>query len=58
VFETAILDVIKHVSFNVNSKVQVFEVNIRVLGALLAYDLSQRLLPAFQNSKTGIPYPR
>ncbi|RIB14018.1 Glycoside Hydrolase Family 47 protein [Gigaspora rosea] len=82
-FESAIRNVIKHVSFNVNSKVQVFEANIRVLGGLLsghlfatdprfgfkidgynnellelAYDLGQRLLPAFQNSKTGIPYPR
>ncbi|CAG8586677.1 13171_t:CDS:10 [Funneliformis mosseae] len=82
-FEKAVRDVIKYVSFDVNSKVQVFEVNIRALGALLsahlfatdprfgfiiegyanellklAHDLGKRLLPAFHNSKTGIPYAR
>ncbi|RHZ74194.1 hypothetical protein Glove_227g50 [Diversispora epigaea] len=82
-FETAVRNVIKHVSFDQNNRVQVFEANIRVLGALLsahlfatdsrfgfkiegynnelldlAYDLGQRLLPAFQNTETGIPYAR
>ncbi|CAG8438132.1 11244_t:CDS:2 [Acaulospora colombiana] len=82
-FETAVRNVIQHVTFDLNSKVQVFEVNIRVLGALLsahlfatdprfgfmiegynnelldlAYDLGQRLLPAFQKTKTGIPFSR
>ncbi|CAG8499935.1 8066_t:CDS:10 [Paraglomus occultum] len=82
-FENAIRLVIDNVSFDVDSKIQVFEVNIRVLGALLsahlfatdkrfgfeidwykgellemAYDLGERLLPAFAHSKTGIPYPR
>ncbi|CAG8720639.1 7722_t:CDS:10, partial [Acaulospora morrowiae] len=82
-FETAVRNVIQHVSFDLNSKVQVFEANIRVLGALLsahlfaidsrfgfkiegynnelldlAYDLGQRLLPAFQKTKTGIPFSR
>ncbi|RIA92358.1 Glycoside Hydrolase Family 47 protein [Glomus cerebriforme] len=82
-FEKAVRDVIKYVSFDLDSKVQVFEVNIRALGALLsahlfitdprfdfsiegydnellklAHDLGERLLPAFQKSKTGIPYAR
>ncbi|GBB93048.1 hypothetical protein RclHR1_00210044 [Rhizophagus clarus] len=82
-FEKAVRDVIKYVSFDQDSKVQVFEVNIRALGALLsahlfitdprfdyhiegynnellrlAHDLGKRLLPAFQKSKTGIPYAR
>lgn len=35
-FETAVQDVIKHVSFNVNTKPQVFETTIRVLGGLLS----------------------
>ncbi|CAI2174560.1 11956_t:CDS:10 [Funneliformis geosporum] len=38
-FEKAVHDVIKYVSFDVNSKVQVFEVNIRALGALLSAHL-------------------
>ncbi|KAG0202260.1 alpha mannosidase-like protein [Mortierella sp. GBA30] len=70
-------------NFNIDSRVQVFEVNIRVLGALLsghiyasdprykslvegykgellimAEDLGRRLLKAFENSPTGIPWPR
>ncbi|CAG8712073.1 8379_t:CDS:10 [Rhizophagus irregularis] len=82
-FEKAVRDVIKYVSFDQDNKVQVFEVNIRALGALLsahlfitdprfgysikgynnellklAHDLGKRLLPAFQKSKTGIPYAR
>ncbi|KAK3819877.1 MAG: alpha mannosidase-like protein [Benniella sp.] len=69
--------------FNINSRVQVFEVNIRVLGALLsghlyasdpalksvvkgykgelltmAEDLGKRLMKAFENTPTGIPWPR
>ena len=82
-FARAVGLVIKHVSFDQNSTVQVFEVSIRVLGGLLsahciavapefgmhppgyggellhmAEDLGRRLLPAFQNTKTGIPHPR
>ncbi|CAJ0833793.1 21767_t:CDS:10 [Entrophospora sp. SA101] len=82
-FQDAVQNVIDNVSFDVNSKVQVFELNIRALGGLLsahllasdsrfgftipkynnelldlALDLGKRLLPAFQNSRTGIPYPR
>jgi len=63
---TTILD---HLSFDVDVSVQVFEVNIRILGALLtqyqttgdarfldlAQDLGRRLLPAFR-SPTGMPY--
>jgi mannosidase alpha-like ER degradation enhancer 1 len=69
-----------------DTTVQVFEANIRILGALLsahllitdpkqlfgdlrppgytrelldlAHDLATRLLPAFENSSTGLPYPR
>ncbi|KAG9301519.1 hypothetical protein G9A89_008371 [Geosiphon pyriformis] len=82
-FEKAVRQVIDYVSFNVDSKVQVFESNIRGLGGLLsahlfatdsrfgftidwyknellelALDLGERLLIAFQNSKTGLPFPR
>ncbi|KAF1800311.1 glycoside hydrolase [Mucor lusitanicus] len=54
-FEEAVDRVIKTVSFSQDNKVQVFEVNIRALGGL---DLADRLMPAFLNSKTGIPFPR
>lgn len=61
--------VLEGLSFNVDQEVQVFEVNIRILGGLitayeisgckrfrdLAVDLGRRLLPAFQ-SETGMPY--
>ncbi|CAG8493880.1 12712_t:CDS:10 [Ambispora gerdemannii] len=82
-FENAIRKVIDYVSFDVNNKVQVFELNIRALGSLLsahlfatdpqfgftidwyktelldlASDLGERLLLAFQHSKTGLPFPR
>ncbi|KAG0013073.1 alpha mannosidase-like protein [Entomortierella chlamydospora] len=83
-FEKAIRMVKKYVrDFNINSRVQVFEVNIRVLGALLsahlyasdpsfnitvrgyngellamAEDLGKRLMKAFENTPTGIPWPR
>ncbi|KAK3930490.1 ER degradation-enhancing alpha-mannosidase-like protein 1 [Frankliniella fusca] len=85
-FQLAVERVIKNVSFDKDNVVQVFEVNIRVLGALLsahllmtddgqplgqlkpawynnellhlARDLANRLLPAFTESGTGIPYPR
>ncbi|KAJ2964284.1 hypothetical protein NQZ79_g763 [Umbelopsis isabellina] len=82
-FENAINLVARNVSFDQNSRVQVFETNIRTLGGLLsahilasdnrfdykvkgyngellesAVDLAQRLIPAFQMSRTGIPYPR
>ncbi|KAL0077594.1 glycoside hydrolase, partial [Phycomyces blakesleeanus] len=53
-FEEAVRLVLEQVSFDKDSKVQVFELNIRALGE----DLANRLLPAFQSSKTGIPYPR
>ena len=56
-------------SFDKDASVQLFEINIRILGGLLtafemtgekrflglAEDLGRRLLPAFQ-SKTGLPY--
>ena len=71
-------------SFDIDSRVQVFESTIRVVGGLLsshifasskdssvafddyngkllelAYDLGERLLPAFETKySTGIPYPR
>ncbi|XP_045606685.1 ER degradation-enhancing alpha-mannosidase-like protein 1 [Procambarus clarkii] len=85
-FRKAVKLVIENVSFDKNSTVQVFEANIRLLGALLsahlliqdenkpfgdlepewydgellemASDLASRFLPAFDNSKTGLPYPR
>ncbi len=81
-FDSAVRNVIDHVSFDVDTKPQVFEITIRVLGGLLsghifasdklgaynlpwykdellhlAYDLGERLLPAFRTS-TGIPYAR
>ncbi|KAG7157929.1 ER degradation-enhancing alpha-mannosidase-like protein 1-like [Homarus americanus] len=85
-FRKAVTLVIENVSFDKNSTVQVFEANIRLLGALLsahlliqdenkpfgnlepewydgellemASDLASRFLPAFDNSKTGLPHPR
>ncbi|XP_052083872.1 ER degradation-enhancing alpha-mannosidase-like protein 1 isoform X1 [Mytilus californianus] len=84
-FKNAVQIVIDNLVFKSNT-VQVFEVTIRMLGALLsahliitdteqpfgnmsipgydnellylANDLGTRLLPAFENTKTGIPYPR
>jgi mannosidase alpha-like ER degradation enhancer 2 len=61
--------VVNNLNFNVDTEVQLFEVNIRLLGGLLssyeltndkrllalAKDLGTRLLPAF-NSPTGMPY--
>ncbi|KAI5712053.1 hypothetical protein M8J75_005330 [Diaphorina citri] len=85
-FQNAVAQVVKHVDFNKNNVIQVFEANIRLLGALLsahllivdtnqpfgslqpdwydnqllhlANDLATRLLPAFQNTTTGLPVPR
>ncbi|XP_075218379.1 ER degradation-enhancing alpha-mannosidase-like protein 1 isoform X2 [Lycorma delicatula] len=85
-FQHAVRLVIERVNFDKDNFVQVFEVNIRVLGALLsahllimdtnepfgklmpswykgellhlAHDLATRLLPAFENSSTHIPFPR
>ncbi|PVV01127.1 hypothetical protein BB560_004467, partial [Smittium megazygosporum] len=99
-FAKAIQDTIKYVpNFDLDSYVQVFETNIRILGGLLsahiiatdhndvlgmnlvnpsseildsngnpwvykgellglARELGWRLLPAFENSPSGIPYPR
>jgi len=86
-FKLAVRRVIDVVHFDKNSTVQVFEANIRLLGALLsshllikdpekplgelspdfeyedellhlAHDLATRLLVAFENSPTGIPFPR
>nr|XP_032828561.1 mannosyl-oligosaccharide 1,2-alpha-mannosidase IA-like isoform X2 [Petromyzon marinus] len=59
----------KHLDFNVNTEVSVFEVNIRFVGGLIsayylsgleffrtkAVELGERLLPAF-NTPTGIPW--
>ena len=81
-FEDAVRNVIDRVSFSIDTKPQVFETTIRVLGGLLsahqfasapgqpfyiswyrnqlldlAYDLGNRLLPAFK-TPTGIPYAR
>ena len=61
--------VVNGLNFNVDTEVQLFEVNIRLMGGLLsayeltkdkrlltlAKDLGTRLLPAF-NSPTGMPY--
>lgn len=85
-FQRAVRLVIENISFDKPSTVQLFEVTIRVLGALLsahliikdplqpfgamdeidyndelldmAQDLGARLLPAFENSATGLPHPR
>lgn len=85
-FRNAVQLVIENVSFDKDSTIQVFEANIRILGALLsahllimdeskpfgelepdwydgelldmASDLASRLLPAFENSDTGLPHPR
>jgi hypothetical protein len=61
--------VVKGLNFNVDTEVQLFEINIRLIGGLIAAyeisgdgrmldfarDLGNRLLPAF-NSPTGMPY--
>jgi len=61
--------ILSDLNFNLNMEVQLFEINIRLLGGLLsayeldgdkqfltlAEDLCKRLLPAF-NTKTGMPY--
>ncbi len=61
--------VVSKLNFNVDQEVQLFEINIRLMGGLLssyelskdkrlldmAEDLGKRLLPAF-NSPTGMPY--
>ena len=61
--------ILSKLNFNVNQEVQLFEINIRLLGGLisayeldgdpvfinLAKDLGRRLLPAFQ-TPTGMPY--
>ncbi|KAH9373428.1 ER degradation-enhancing alpha-mannosidase-like protein 1 [Haemaphysalis longicornis] len=85
-FKNAVRLILEHVSFDKDNVVQVFEANIRLLGALLSAhllitddeqpfgdlrppgyqdellqlskDLASRLLPAFANTRTGIPYPR
>ena len=81
-FQNAVRNVLDWVSFDVNTKPQVFETTIRVLGGLLsghmfasqpnqpfylpwyrdqllmmAYDLGNRLLPAF-STPTGLPFAR
>ncbi|XP_054280112.1 ER degradation-enhancing alpha-mannosidase-like protein 1 isoform X2 [Macrosteles quadrilineatus] len=85
-FQHAVSLVLEHVDFDKDSVVQVFEVNIRIIGSLLsthllmidkeepfgklapdwyddqllhlAHDLATRLIPAFENSSTGLPQPR
>ncbi|OUM70205.1 glycoside hydrolase family 47 protein [Piromyces sp. E2] len=82
-FQVAVNKVINTLNFECDCKIQIFEVNIRILGGLLsahlfaisdeygvkldnynnelldlAYDLGKRLLPAFENSDTGIPLAR
>uniref|UniRef100_A0A0K8RA00 alpha-1,2-Mannosidase n=1 Tax=Ixodes ricinus TaxID=34613 RepID=A0A0K8RA00_IXORI len=85
-FKRAVQLVLDNVSFDKDNVIQVFEANIRLLGALLSAhllitdeeqpfgdlrpdgykdellslsnDLATRLLPAFKNTRTGIPYPR
>ncbi|WAR63201.1 hypothetical protein PtB15_18B283 [Puccinia triticina] len=85
-FRLAVIRIVEQMaSFDLDSKVQVFETTIRVLGGLLsghlfakdpdnlwgfridgyddqllvlAKDLADRLVPAFQASPTGIPYAR
>src|ERR1700722_5124437 len=60
----------RNLHFDIDGEVQVFETNIRMVGGLLAgwratrnkhlldlaQDLAQRLLPAFAESPTGMPY--
>ncbi|MCK9218698.1 MAG: glycoside hydrolase family 47 protein [Bacteroidales bacterium] len=67
--ETAKEIVLSKMNFDVDQEIQLFEINIRLLGGLLsgyelsgdprflnlAKDLGRRLLPAF-NSPTGMPY--
>ncbi|OQR66278.1 ER degradation-enhancing alpha-mannosidase 1-like [Tropilaelaps mercedesae] len=85
-FRRAVELVLNNVSFDKDNTVQVFEANIRLLGALLsahllikdptqpfgdlrpagyndelltlARDLANRLLPAFDGTPTGLPFPR
>lgn len=85
-FKHAVNTVIRTVSFDRNTTVQVFEVTIRMMGSLLsahliasdesrllgdffmpdyegqlldlARDLAARLMPAFEGTATGLPYPR
>jgi len=85
-FRRAVKLVVDNVSFDKSNVVQVFEVNIRLLGGLLsahlmmedptkpfgdltpdwymddlltlAHDLADRLLPAFDKTETGLPFPR
>ncbi|KAB7506973.1 ER degradation-enhancing alpha-mannosidase-like protein 1 [Armadillidium nasatum] len=85
-FKEAVQLVIENVTFDKDTTIQVFEANIRIIGALLsahllirdksqpfgniepdwyagellelASDLASRLLPAFENSQTGLPHPR
>jgi len=46
-FEKAVRDVIKYVSFDQDNKVQVFEVNIRALGALVCDVMFNHLYSTF-----------
>ncbi|HTK80254.1 MAG TPA: glycoside hydrolase family 47 protein [Rhizomicrobium sp.] len=60
----------RHLDFDIDGEVQVFETNIRMVGGLLsgffatrnhrllelARDLANRLTPAFAKSPTGMPY--
>jgi len=60
----------RHLDFDIDGDVQVFETNIRMIGGLLsgyfatrnrrlldlAHDLANRLMPAFTKSPTGMPY--
>ncbi|BGP20642.1 hypothetical protein JCM10213v2_008805 [Rhodosporidiobolus nylandii] len=48
-FEQAIREVITHVSFDVNSRVQVFEVTIRMLGGLLSGHLLASPTPPYSS---------
>ncbi|KAG1892556.1 glycoside hydrolase family 47 protein [Suillus subluteus] len=54
-FQNAVQNVLDWVSFDVNTKPQVFETTIRLL--TMAYDLGNRLLPAF-STPTGLPFAR
>ena len=69
-FEQGVRWVVDHLNFDVDGDIQVFETVIRMVGGLLsahlasgdkrllalARDLTDRLMPAFTKSPTGLPY--
>jgi mannosyl-oligosaccharide alpha-1,2-mannosidase len=69
-FEEGLNWVLGNLHFDIDAEIQLFEVSICVLGGLLAahhacgdarlvalaHDLASRLIPAFERSRTGMPY--